>query len=114
MLPKPDTAEISRQIDFYTDNLHKVAVEMHDFIESEELPKAEVAYDEAFDLAIAALEDLDAKQTTIKEKAKKKVKDQRFELLKCKMKWQGFDKRVEIYRTIISAKKAQLGVQDIV
>ena len=113
-MTRPDSGIISQQIESYIARLADLAKEIDDFIESKSLPQAEIDFDRAIEIAIVELEAEGAKQGTLKEKAKARASNAKMRFLTQKMIYQALQNKLDITRTIISAKKAQLGVQDII
>jgi len=111
---RPDSAEIARKIDNSIRALAELGNEIDKFAEDQVLPNAQANYDALLARAIAELESEGSKSTGLKEKAKGRVKTATRELKYAEIQKWAIDKKLELHRSIISARKAQLNVQDIV
>lgn len=112
--PRPDTGIITAKINNSIKALWDLAQEIDKFAEDQILPNAQANYDELLAKAIAELEAEGSKTTGIKEKAKGRIKSATKELKYAEIKKWAITSKLELHRSIISARKAQLGVQDII
>ena len=114
MKAQPDSGEIAHKINNSIRALAELGKDIDDFVESQALPKAQANYDESLARAIAELESEGSKSTGIKEKAKGRVKTATKDLKYAEIQKWAITSKLELHRSIISARKAQLNVQDIV